>query len=135
MPDILLIDDYALQLKILARQLHNLGYDKVTGFETARAALTALERPDVRADVLFLDLNMPDMDGVEMLRQLAERRYPGALILVSGEDPTILDSVARLAVAHGLEVLGHLSKPCESAAIATLLQQWQTSARSPSNLA
>lgn len=125
MPSILLLDDDPLQLKLLARQLSNLGCDQIICHEQAEAALEVLDNPNARIAMLFLDLNMPEMDGVEVLRQLAERHYAGALVLISGEDLRILETATRLARRHELNVTGALTKPCEPAALAVLLGHWR----------
>jgi EAL domain-containing protein (putative c-di-GMP-specific phosphodiesterase class I) len=78
---------------------------------TAPAALALLDGSLAGVDALFVDLNMPGMDGVEFLRHVARRRYRGGLVLVSGEDDRILQSVAKLAAAHRLRLLGTLHKP------------------------
>lgn len=39
---------------------------------------------------IVLDLQMPDMDGIEVLRQLAELRFAGGILLLSGEDERVL---------------------------------------------
>jgi len=68
---------------------------------------------------------MPEMDGVEFVRKLVEIKYAGALALVSGEDVRILDSVAKLASAHRLDVVGFLHKPVANEALGKSIAQWQ----------
>lgn len=65
---------------------------------------------------------MPDMDGIEFIRQLAHLGYRGVLVLVSGEDERILQSAERLARAHRLRVAGTLFKPVASDQLHRLLQ-------------
>jgi len=65
----------------------------------------------VCADVIVLDLIMPGVDGVEVIRFLAERDCNAQLILVSGFDPAVLHSAQKLATEQGLNVVGSLSKP------------------------
>lgn len=124
MNEILLIDDDAFQLKLLSRQLGAQGFDNVTCCETPETALAVLDAPNA-VGILFLDLNMPAMDGVELMRRLAERGYAGTLVLVSGEDGRVLDTATRLARAHGLNVLGALPKPCQGGALRAMLDRWQ----------
>ena len=65
--------------------------------------------------ILILDLKMPGMDGIEVIRLLAEKKMSPALILMSGYDTAVLHSAEQLAQAHNLNVIGSLVKPvnCE----------------------
>ncbi|CAB3682858.1 EAL domain-containing response regulator [Trinickia soli] len=108
---ILVVDDEPFVLKVLVRQLSQLGYQEVLSYEHAQDALEVLQRDDHQVDVVFTDLQMPGMDGVEFLRQLVQRGYDGEVVLVSGEDARILKSAEKLAYSRGLRVLGSLAKP------------------------
>ncbi len=122
---VLLVDDEPFQLKLLQRQLAQNGITGTIGCD-ATAALRRMDEAEAPPELVFLDLNMPDMDGVEFLRQLVKREYNGGLVLVSGEDERILDTASRLASAHRLNVLGHLHKPVDPGALTTLLHRWRT---------
>lgn len=63
------------------------------------------------ADVVVLDLFMPMLDGIEVIRILAESGRNPTLILMSGFDTRVLDTSRELAEAHGLTVAGTLTKP------------------------
>lgn len=108
---ILLVDDEPFMLKLLANQLARLGCDDVVAFEHAEDALVELKRDAAAVSLVLCDLQMPNMDGVELLRHLARLGYEGGLVLVSGEDRRILRTVQNLATAHGLNVVGCLHKP------------------------
>jgi two-component system sensor histidine kinase/response regulator len=71
MPTILIIDDAAYNREPLARLLRLSGYSVVCA-EGGRQALSALQHMPV--DLILLDLMMPEMDGVALLRSL--RRDP-----------------------------------------------------------
>jgi len=62
-------------------------------------------------DCIVLDLTMPGMDGIELIRFLSDNRSDASLILMSGVDSTILHSAEQLARRHGLNVIGALRKP------------------------
>ena len=108
---ILVVDDEPFVLKVLVRQLTALGYEDILSYEHAHDALRVLETQDHQVDVVFTDLQMPGMDGVEFLRQLVQRGYDGQVVLVSGEDARVLKSAEKLAYSRGLHVLGSLAKP------------------------
>lgn len=107
----LLVDDDPFALKLLARQLALLGVLEVTICDGAQPALDLLSMEKQDFELVFCDLQMPGMDGVEFVRHLARIGYRGSLVLVSGEESRVLHSVHRLALAHGIAVLATLGKP------------------------
>jgi len=121
---ILALDDEPLMLKLLSHILANLGFLSVTTCDNGRAALEWVDSPDQYPDLILLDLNMPEMDGVEFVRHLVERHYIGSLILVSGEDERMLETAVKLVQAHKITVLGHLHKPVTPEGLAALLEKW-----------
>jgi EAL domain-containing protein (putative c-di-GMP-specific phosphodiesterase class I) len=110
----LLIDDDPYALKLLARQLAQLGCAPVTLCERAHDALALLETRFKTIGLVFCDLQMPDIDGVEFVRHLGRIGYRGSLVLVSGENGRILQTVQKLAQAHHIHILGALAKPVSS---------------------
>lgn len=122
---IMVLDDEPFMLSLCQRILSNLGYHHVTTQDDALAALAQLQA-GTHPDVILLDLNMPDMDGIEFLRQLQHIDYQGGILLVSGENRQILTTAYNLAKAYTLQVIGHLQKPLDPSALAPLLATWQT---------
>ncbi|MCW8955740.1 MAG: EAL domain-containing response regulator [Gammaproteobacteria bacterium] len=108
---ILLIDDDPFILKLLALQMEHLGFREVITCPRAQQALQLLAAGTEIIELIFCDLQMPEMDGVEVVRNLVQVGYQGGLVLVSGEDERILHTVEKLAKAHHLRVLGGLQKP------------------------
>jgi len=119
---ILVLDDEPFMLKLLARMLTNLGYVAVSTCNNGRDALQLVSSTAGAPGLILLDINMPQMDGVEFVRHLVEHHYRGSLILVSGEDERILQSVEKLVRAHKITVLGHLSKPVTPERLSKLIE-------------
>lgn len=62
-------------------------------------------------DVIVLDLQMPELDGIEVLRGLADQNVRAGVILVTGVDRRTLDAAEYYAASKGLNILGTMQKP------------------------
>lgn len=123
-PSVLLLDDDLFMLKLLQWHLEHFGLTSVVAHASGRKALAALDAMPVERDLIMLDLNMPEMDGIEFVRHLVERNYRGGLILISGEDARMLQATTVLVQAHRINLLGHLQKPVDPLALRALLSGW-----------
>lgn len=85
---------------------------------------------DHKYDVIVLDLLMPEVDGIELLRFLAEADCEASIILMSGFDAHVLQAAAELARAQGLRVVGSVKKPIRLEELESLL----VSATSPERI-
>ncbi len=61
--------------------------------------------------LILLDLVMPEMDGIEILRLLGERNCKARIVLMSGINIRVIETAKKLAQSLGLSVVGHLQKP------------------------
>jgi EAL domain-containing protein (putative c-di-GMP-specific phosphodiesterase class I)/CheY-like chemotaxis protein len=90
---------------------------------TALSAMQGLQlindRPEI--DLVVSDLNMPDVDGLQFLRMLMEQRFRKPIVLLSGEDESVIRSAHKLADAHDLVVLGRVSKPLDPSVLEAVL--------------
>lgn len=105
---VLIVDDSSVMRKIVERALRQAGLNitKVVEAGSGREGLTALERE--RVDLIVSDINMPNMDGLEFLRQIQAQRLGGGAPVVmitteSGEEHV------REALAAGAQ--GYIRKP------------------------
>jgi len=107
-PRLLLIDDEPALADYLASAARACGFDPIVTArdQDFRDALIA-NRPEMVA----IDLGMPGMDGVELIRFLADQGYRGPVLIVSGFDRRVLESAFRLGEALGLNMVGPVEKP------------------------
>jgi len=117
----LVIDDDDLVRRTLARILASMHVD-VTQAEDGFAAIGQIETTPEPFDVIFCDLQMPGRDGIQTLRDLADRHVTSGLVLLSGHTKDILISAENTARHHELNVLGHLNKPFDRTKIGLLLE-------------
>jgi EAL domain-containing protein (putative c-di-GMP-specific phosphodiesterase class I)/ActR/RegA family two-component response regulator len=121
---ILIVDDDEFILKSAAITVANLGFINVLCANSAEAAIDILKRNGSLIEVIMLDLNMPSMDGIELLRELASRQFNGGIILISGEEERTLSLAESLARARQLSVLGSMSKPVSAGSLRAMLDKW-----------
>ncbi len=74
-------------------------------------------------DAIILDLAMPGIDGIELLRWLAEEHCKAQIVIISGFDRRVLDAARRMGEASGLKIVDTLSKPIRLAAMREALKR------------
>lgn len=121
---VLVLDDDVLMLKIAQTQLWRLGFSMIDLCDSGAYALDVLGAGDAQPKLILLDINMPNMDGIEFIRHLVDREFSGAIILVSGEDFRVLQSIQTLLAAHHLNCVGLLMKPLNREALSKIVEDW-----------
>ena len=122
--NILLVDDESLMLEVLSLTLTKLGFTTITSADSGHSALQKMESMARSPDLILLDINMPEMDGIQFIRKLVENRYDGSLVLVSGENERMVQTVEKLVRAHQIKVLGYIQKPVTLEALNAMLGSW-----------
>ena len=117
-PRLLLIDDEPALADFLANAARECGFQPVVTSDDSEFRQTFQSDPP---DVVALDLGMPGMDGVELIRFLADQDYSAPVLIVSGLDRRVLESAFRLGEALGLNMAGPVEKPVRLEALEQLL--------------
>ena len=121
---LILIDDEPSLAEYLANAARETGFEPVVTSEDWQFRDEFLrDRPNMVA----LDLGMPGMDGIELLRFLAEQDFRSPVLIVSGFDRRVLESAFRLGEALGLTMAGPLEKPVRLEQLETLLNELKAS--------
>jgi EAL domain-containing protein (putative c-di-GMP-specific phosphodiesterase class I)/FixJ family two-component response regulator/HPt (histidine-containing phosphotransfer) domain-containing protein len=118
---VLVVDDDVVVLKQMQPMLSSLGVAEVLTAANGMEAIATLSARATELEVVVCDLNMPEMDGVELIRRFGQTGFKGALILMSGAEPQILNTARQLAEMQGLRVLGLINKPVMPRDMAALL--------------
>lgn len=121
---VMVVEDDAFQRRMLVRMLNDMGVNKIDQAPEGQAALEILlERTDP-VDIVISDLDMPNMDGMELMRHLGEHQSVGSVILTSGLDATLINSVETMARAYGIDLLGGIEKPVTQSKLGRLLKRY-----------
>lgn len=115
MKKVLVIDDEPIIRTSCKRTLAPEGYD-VTLAESGRAGIEILERKTF--DVILLDLKMPDMDGIDVLKVIMER-WPGIKVIIITGYSTVDTAVEALR----LGAFNHIEKPFTPDTILAAVQE------------
>jgi DNA-binding response OmpR family regulator len=117
-PQLLLIDDEPVLAEFVANAARECGFEPaITSNDANFRDRFRMSRPDAVA----LDLGMP-VDGVELLRFLADEDFGGPVLIISGFDRRVLESAFRLGAAQGLNMVGPLEKPVRLEELENLLR-------------
>ncbi len=107
----LIIDDDPILLEVGRAALLAYGVVHVEGAGHGREALDKLAADPEPFDLVLTDLEMPEMDGMTLLRNLSSVGYQGAVVVLSSMDRSVLNLVEQLGKSHQLNFLGALAKP------------------------
>jgi len=105
---VLIVDDSSVMRKIVERSLRLAGIeiDKVLEADSGAAALGVIQQNV--PDMIFSDINMPTMDGIEFIRQLqgveSAKGVPVVMITTEGGQTRVMEALA-------LGAQGYIRKP------------------------
>lgn len=115
---VLICDDSNLARKQMARSLPAQWQDKIFFAGHGQEALEVLKRQPI--DLLFLDLNMPILDGYEVLQAIHEQKIPVKVVVVSGD---IQPEARERVMAFG--ALDFIRKPVAAEKLTEVLADFQ----------
>jgi len=118
MKKVLVVDDSAVMRGIVKRTLNKLGLKNIVEADDGRTALAELKKEKI--DLILSDLNMPDIDGLELLKTVkSDARLKGIaflLMTLEGQRETLLEAVKAGANDY-------LKKPITSGALSKKLDK------------
>ncbi|MGH3646252.1 MAG: response regulator [Micromonosporaceae bacterium] len=100
----MVVDDHPMWREGVSRDLTEAGYDVVAVAGDAHQALRIL--PAVRPDVLVLDLQLPDLSGVEVIQRLPAGATRVLVLSASAEQQDVLDAVKAGAAGYLVKSAG-----------------------------
>lgn len=120
MSSLLVIDDERAFGEFVVKVATQIGFN-ATATDNATDFRRLLD--ETSPAVVVLDLQIPDVDGLELLHELGERHCRARIVLLSGADSRILDSARRLGDELGLAMAPPIQKPIRAAALSQALAE------------
>jgi EAL domain-containing protein (putative c-di-GMP-specific phosphodiesterase class I)/ActR/RegA family two-component response regulator len=108
---VLIVDDSNVQRLHCAALCREFGVQTVYEASNGREALALLSTLSPPPSVMLVDLEMPTMDGPELLEELQHLGVTIPIIVLSSRERILLDSVLDMGKAMGLRVLAAVQKP------------------------
>lgn len=110
--NVLVAEDDVFQRGIIVELLHSLGVTSIMEASNGREALGHIRDQNAKKiNLVFSDLKMPEMDGMEFLRCLSEEHNDTEIVILSAMDKKLLAAVDRISNLYKLNLLGILEKP------------------------
>jgi EAL domain-containing protein (putative c-di-GMP-specific phosphodiesterase class I) len=117
----LVVDDDPMFNLVAEGVLKSLTHGPVVTTSNAKDGLRELNG-SAPFDFVFLDLNMPDLDGLAFLRAASEAGFRGRVVISSGEDRAILQSAQTMGRMLGVSIAGALRKPLQISEVKAMLE-------------
>ena len=124
LPRLLLIDDEPALAAFVAKAADMCGFQPTIATQDQQFRDLFREQ---KPQMVALDLGMPGMDGVELLRFLASESFEDPVLIISGFDRRVLESAFRLGEALGLQMVGPLEKPARLEELEAILNRLRPS--------
>lgn len=108
---LLVVEDNVSERAYLVALAKRIGVAVIYEAGNGHEALRVLEALDFPPSAILLDLEMPEMDGIELIEQLHARGARIPVLVASGRDSGLLQSVETMVEQLGLPLLGVVAKP------------------------
>lgn len=104
----MLVDDTRTIRMILKQMLQSLGFEVIAEAEDGEEALQVLETLSPKPDIIFTDIEMPKMNGLDLARQIKYKGFQAKIIVVSSvaDEHKVKESII-------IGVDGYIIKPFE----------------------
>jgi EAL domain-containing protein (putative c-di-GMP-specific phosphodiesterase class I)/FixJ family two-component response regulator len=114
-----------VQRHALADILVHVGVGRITQAPDGHTALRHFSAGITPAvDVAIIDLALPGMDALELIRRLGESHCKAGIIVVGAQTNAVLFSVETMALAYGVNVLGAIGKPVIGSRLMALVNNY-----------
>jgi two-component system chemotaxis response regulator CheY len=114
-PQVFVVDDDTLMREVLKALLREEGFSVAGEAKDGQSALNSLDR--IRPDLVCLDVNMPGMTGLDVLKAIRERNPECKVVMITGDS-----SMSTVREAVGFGAVGYIIKPFKAGRVGAALR-------------
>lgn len=119
---VLVVDDHPVNQRLMVSMLRKLGYETEIAEDGVQAVDLALSHG---YDFIFMDLQMPVMDGLEATKRIRELQKPGRKPKIIAMTANVMDGIKSKCLQAGMD--DYVSKPLKLSTIKTILSKYSNS--------
>lgn len=119
---VLVVDDHPVNQRLMVSMLRKLGYETEIAEDGVQAVDLALSQG---YDFIFMDLQMPVMDGLEATKRIRELQKPGRKPKIIAMTANVMDGIKSKCLQAGMD--DYVSKPLKLSTIKTILSKYSNS--------
>jgi two-component system chemotaxis response regulator CheY len=112
---VLVVDDDTLMREVLKALLRDEGFEVAGEARDGQSALVLLER--TKPDIVCLDVNMPGMSGIDVLKNIRSRNPDIRVVMITGDS-----SMSTVREAVGFGAMGYIIKPFKAGRVSSSLR-------------
>lgn len=116
---ILLAEDNTVNQRVALRIFERIGY-RADVAANGQEVIDALDV--IKYDIIFMDVHMPEMDGLEATRRLVEKYPPDELPKIIAMTANAMQGDRELCLAAGMH--DYISKPVRVDELQTMIEKW-----------
>jgi len=125
---VLIVEDSDVQRRHIEGLCRELGIAAIESVANGEMALALLRDRDSLIDALIVDLEMPRVDGVEVMQEMARLGLHLPVVVASARESSLLAAVEVMSRSLGLHLLSTLQKPLSTERLREALERASSSA-------
>jgi signal transduction histidine kinase/DNA-binding response OmpR family regulator len=119
---VLIVEDIELNLEVLGEILNMIGVSYESAGNGKEAVKKVLEQPEEYYDLIFMDIQMPVMNGYEAAKEIRRSREDLKKIPIIAMTADAFDDDVKKAKEAGMD--GHIAKPIDIAKLEKAMEEW-----------
>ncbi|MNJ57304.1 Aerobic respiration control sensor protein ArcB [compost metagenome] len=116
----LIVDDHPINQRLMVSMLYKLGYEASVAEDGAQAVQMALEGEGF--DFIFMDLQMPVMDGLEATKRIREGLSAGKLPIIIAMTANVMEGIKGKCLQAGMN--DYISKPVKLSSVKKIITKY-----------